>query len=55
MNLARIRMVGIWASMTVCVLFTASCGRLGGSEEGAEEKTAQVTVWSERFEDFLEH
>jgi membrane fusion protein, heavy metal efflux system len=54
-NLARIRMVGIWASMTVCVLFTASCGRLGGSEEGAEEKTAQVTVWSERFEIFLEH
>jgi cobalt-zinc-cadmium efflux system membrane fusion protein len=54
-NLARIRMVGIWVSMTVCVLFTASCGLLGGSEEGAEEKTAQVTVWSERFEIFLEH
>jgi RND family efflux transporter MFP subunit len=53
-NLARIRMVGMWASITACVLLSVSCSRVGGSEE-AEEKTAQVTVWSERFEIFLEH
>jgi membrane fusion protein, heavy metal efflux system len=54
-NLAPIRMVGLWASIALCALLTVSCGRVGGSAEEAEEKTAQVTVWSERFEMFLEH
>jgi membrane fusion protein, heavy metal efflux system len=58
-HLAPRRIVYIWAWIILCALLVAACGRLGTSQEGAEaeeeEKTAQVTVWSDRFEIFLEH
>jgi hypothetical protein len=56
-SLTPIRIVNIWAWLTLCALLVAACGRLGGSQGSTEEeeKTAQVTVWSERFEIFLEH
>jgi hypothetical protein len=54
-NLARIRPMGLWAPIAVCALLAMACGRVGVSQEDAEAKTAQVTVWSERFEIFLEH
>jgi membrane fusion protein, heavy metal efflux system len=58
-HLAPRRIVYIWAWIIFCALLVAACGRLGTSQEGAEaeeeEKTAQVTVWSDRFEIFLEH
>lgn len=38
-------------------LLASACGRpgSGAAPEEAEEKTAQVTVWGDRFEIFLEH
>jgi hypothetical protein len=56
-SLTPIRIVNIWAWLTLCALLVAACGRLGGSQGSTEEeeKTAQVTVWSDRFEIFLEH
>jgi hypothetical protein len=54
-NPAFICTVGIWTSIAVCALLSASCGRVGGTQGDVEEKTARVTVWSERFEIFLEH
>lgn len=56
-NLTPIHTVSLWAWLSVCALLVTACGRVGISQEGAreEEKTAQVTVWSERFEVFLEH
>jgi membrane fusion protein, heavy metal efflux system len=49
--------VSLWVWMAVCSLLVVACGRVGISQEGAaeEEKTAQMTVWSDRFEIFLEH
>jgi cobalt-zinc-cadmium efflux system membrane fusion protein len=49
--------VRLWAWMAVCSLLVVACGRVGISQEGAaeEEKEAQMTVWSDRFEIFLEH
>jgi hypothetical protein len=57
MRLTPIHLVRLWAWMTACVLLVIARGRAGISQEGTaeEEKTAQVTVWSDRFEIFLEH
>jgi hypothetical protein len=57
MRLAPMRTVTSWAWVALCALLVVACGRPGGSQESAEEeeKTAQVTVWSEQFEIFLEH
>src|SRR5215211_6311509 len=57
MRLTPTHMVRLWAWMAACALLVVACGRAGISQEGTaeEEKTAQVTVWSERFEIFLEH
>ena len=56
-HLAPTRLVHISACVTLSALLVAGCSRLGGSQGSAEEeeKTAQVTVWSEQFEIFLEH
>jgi cobalt-zinc-cadmium efflux system membrane fusion protein len=56
-SLTSIRIMNTWVWVMLCALLVAGCGRLGGSQESAEEeeKTAQVTVWSDRFEIFLEH
>ena len=57
MRLTPTHLVRLWAWMTACVLLVIARGRAGISQEGTaeEEKTAQVTVWSDRFEIFLEH
>ena len=57
MRLTPTHTVSLWAWMAVCSLLVVACGQVGISQEGTaeEEKTAQVTVWSERFEIFLEH
>ena len=49
----------LW-SLLFCAgaLLASACGRPegdGAAPEEAEEKTAQVTVWGDRFEIFLEH
>ena len=47
-----------WGILFAGALLASACGRLEGGaapEEEAEEKTAQVTVWGDRFEIFLEH
>lgn len=51
------RLLSILGWLWIGVCFVAACGRLEGetSQPEAEEKTAQVTVWSDRFEIFLEH
>ena len=56
-RLAPTRLVHIWG---MHYTLRPSCCRLqplGGSQGSAEEeeKTAQITVWSDRFEIFLEH
>ena len=47
----------LWGILCLEMLLLAACGREGvsASPPEEEEKTAQVTVWSERFEIFLEH
>ena len=47
----------LWGILCLGMLLLAACGREGvsASPPEEEEKTAQVTVWSERFEIFLEH
>ncbi len=59
MSLTPISIVNLRAWIILCALLVAACGRLETSQEGAEteaeEKTAQVTVWSDRFEIFLEY
>ena len=57
MSLTPTQTVSLWAWITVCALLVVACGQVGTSQEGTaeEEKTAQVTVWSDRFEIFLEH
>src|SRR5215211_2254569 len=57
MRLTPTHMVRLWAWISVCALLVVACGRAGISQEGTaeEEKTAQVTAWSGRFEIFLEH
>ena len=46
-----------WGILFAVALLVSACGRLegGAAPEEAEEKTAQVTVWGDRFEIFLEH
>src|SRR5688572_23756309 len=47
----------LWGVLCLGTVLLASCGREGVSASPPEEdeKTAQVTVWSDRFEIFLEH
>ena len=47
----------LWGVLCLGTVLLAACGREGvsASPPKEEEKTAQVTVWSERFEIFLEH
>ena len=47
----------LWGVLCLGTVLLAACGREGGSASPPEEdeKTAQVTVWSDRFEIFLEH
>jgi membrane fusion protein, heavy metal efflux system len=51
------RLCLVWGLLFAGVLLVSACGRVGGgaTQEVAEEKTAQVTVWGDRFEIFLEH
>ena len=57
MSLTPIRTPHVWAWVCACALLASACGRLGDFQENAEreEKTAQVTTWSGRFEIFIEH
>jgi cobalt-zinc-cadmium efflux system membrane fusion protein len=47
----------LWGLLCLGTLLLTACGREGvsASPPEDEEKTAQVTVWSDRFEIFLEH
>jgi membrane fusion protein, heavy metal efflux system len=47
----------LWGVLCLGTVLLAACGREGVSAAPPEEdeKTAQVTVWSDRFEIFLEH
>ena len=46
----------LWGVLCLGTVLLAACGREGvRASPPEEEKTAQVTVWSERFEIFLEH
>ena len=51
------RLSPLWGILFAVALLASACGRLegGAAPEEAEEKTAQVTVWGDRFEIFLEH
>ena len=46
-----------WGLFCLGTLLLAACGREGvrAAPAAADEKTAQITVWSDRFELFLEH
>ena len=57
MHLSTLRLWSLWGCVCVGSLLVAACGRPGDSATPpeAEEKTAQVTVWGDRFEIFLEH
>ncbi len=57
MRLTPTHTVSLWAWIAGCALLVVACGRAGIPQEGAgeEAKTAQVTVWGDRFEIFLEH
>ena len=47
----------LWGVLCLGTVLLAACGRerVSASPPEEEEKTAQVTVWSDRFEIFLEH
>jgi membrane fusion protein, heavy metal efflux system len=51
------RLQHLWGVLCLGMVLLAACGREGVSASPPEEdeKTAQVTVWSDRFEIFLEH
>src|SRR5215217_6543027 len=57
MHRSALRLWPLWGCVCVGALLVAACGRMGDSATPpeAEEKTAQVTVWGDRFEIFLEH
>src|SRR5262249_28372359 len=56
-HLSTPRLWSLWSCVCVGSLFVAACGRPGDSATPpeADEKTAQVTGWGDRFEIFLEH
>ena len=58
MHRPAIRPAPLWGILCAGVLLVAACDRLqdgAAPQENQEEKTAQVTIWSDRFEVFLEH